>query len=207
MELWMFNFISGLIKRYLPKYKLTLKVPVDEVANMDNAFDERKKLFASQANKNVKYLVVHTTAGNPRSTAANIQDYFLRSKHKGGRGWSRGGYHWIVEFDGDLNQMYPETEYTNGVRARRSLRHVINNGNTLHISYTGGIDMKTKKPKDTRTKAQKDTLAYSIKELIKKYPNIQVLGHNQVAAKACPSFNVPEWLREIGIAEKNIAKF
>lgn len=207
MEMWMFNFISNLIAKYLPKYKLTLIVPIKEIANLDDAFDKNKRLFKEKPDERVEYLVMHTTAGNPHATAADIQNYFLTSKPKGGRGWSRGGYHFIIEFDGGTKRMYPDSEYTNGVRAKQSLRYIINNKNTMHVSYTGGIDMKTKKAKDTRTKAQKKALENVVKNMILKYPNIKILGHNQVAAKACPSFNVPKWLREIGVAEKNIAKF
>ena len=27
----------------------------------------------------------------------------------------------------------------------------------------------------------------------------RIIGHNELAAKACPSFDVQEWLKEIGI--------
>ncbi len=30
-------------------------------------------------------------------------------------------------------------------------------------------------------------------------PDVRIIGHNELAAKACPSFDVQEWLKEIGI--------
>jgi len=57
--------------------------------------------------------------------------------------------------------------------------------------YVGGVGKDGKTPKDTRTPGQKAALIDLVKALIAKYPTVKkVTGHNQYAAKACPSFDV-----------------
>ena len=38
-----------------------------------------------------------------------------------------------------------------------------------------------------------------VKDFHRKFPDVRIIGHNELAAKACPSFDVQEWLKEIGI--------
>ena len=38
-----------------------------------------------------------------------------------------------------------------------------------------------------------------VKDFHRKFPDVRIVGHNELAAKACPSFDVQEWLKEIGI--------
>jgi N-acetylmuramoyl-L-alanine amidase len=52
------------------------------------------------------------------------------------------------------------------------------------------MDKKMTKAKDTRTKEQKESLINLIADIRKKYPILSVNGHNEYAAKACPSFDV-----------------
>lgn len=121
------------------------------------------------------------------------------------RGWKNPGYRQITHLDGritilqefDHDEWLENGELTNGARGF--------NHKTIHLSYIGGVDRyDIKLPKDTRTKEQKDSLEAQIKFYQYLYPEIKILGHNQVARKACPSFYVPQWLREIGIPERNI---
>ncbi len=60
----------------------------------------------------------------------------------------------------------------------------------------------------TMTKKQAHSIAKLVKTYIKKYPGIQVCGHNQLGPtiKDCPCFNVPKWAELCGIPDKNIYK-
>jgi hypothetical protein len=80
------------------------------------------------------------------------------------------------------------------------------NSITRSFVYVGGMSKDMKQPKDTRTEAQKEVMAAYIKKVIEAIPDILVAGHNQFAAKACPSFDTVRWLRSIGIPDKNIYK-
>lgn len=123
-------------------------------------------------------IIVHCTAtpeGRPYSREQLKRDHLAR-------GFSDIGYHFIVNFDGSIILGRPLEQVGAHVEGH--------NTGTIGISYIGGVD-KNLKPKDTRTVAQKATLIAKCKELIAKYPTIKkVSGHNQYAAKACPSFDV-----------------
>jgi N-acetylmuramoyl-L-alanine amidase len=152
----------------------------------------------------LKYLMIHCTASQ-EGKALTADD--IRREHTSpppaGRGWKQVGYADTVLLDGkivnlvpyDQNDTIEPREITNGSAGM--------NSETRHISYVGGIDKKLK-PKDTRTEAQKTALEKYVYDFLAKHPTAKVLGHNQVAQKACPSFDVPKWLIEIGINKGNI---
>ena len=203
--------IANFLKDYLLVKKTDFKVPVEEVPveqryGLDGEDDIAIK-NKSDVSSRVKYLVLHTTAGNPNTTAAQIQDYFLRPERLGGRGWRKGGYHLIIENTGAINRMYHDSKKTNGIIPKRQFKKILSNSNTIHISYVGGINLKTMQPEDTRTEEQIKSLLKLIKYYIDNYPDIKILGHNQVAAKACPSFDVISFLKANNVPEKNIAYF
>ena len=74
-----------------------------------------------------------------------------------------------------------------------------NTGN-IGICYVGGMDAQMKKPKDTRTEAQKKSLLTLIRTYKGRYPGIIIRGHRDWPGvnKACPSFSVADWLKEVG---------
>lgn len=162
-------------------------------------------------NNQLYYLVVHCTAtpeGRP-VTKDDIIRWHTSPVSQGGRGWNRPGYADMIYLNGDLINIIPFNtddvvdlwEISNGV--------VGLNGNARHIVYVGGMDKENSHPKDTRTPEQLSTLEIYIRYTIKRHPNILVMGHNEAPnahGKACPSFNVSEWLRAQGIPEKNIYK-
>jgi len=155
--------------------------------------------------KKLTHLMLHCTAtpeGRPISVDA------IRRMHLSpppiGRGWKQVGYSDMIMLSGDLVNLVPYDddsivqvrEITNGALGMNAF--------SKHIVYVGGMDKAYKNPKDTRTAKQLETMKNYILAFIKKHPDIKVCGHNQYDAKACPSFNVENYLRSIGVPEKNI---
>jgi len=151
--------------------------------------------------KRIQYLVIHCTA-TPEGREVTRKDIY--EWHINGRGWSRLGYSDMIHINGelenltdyDMDTLIENHEMTWGVKGINSI--------SRHVVYVGGLD-KHLKPKDTRTEGQKETMADYVRFMIKRYPWIKVAGHNHFANKACPCFDWQEWLKEIGIPDKNIA--
>lgn len=82
-------------------------------------------------------------------------------------------------------------EITNGATGYNSV--------SRHVVYSGGMTKDMKAPKDTRTPAQRKAMEEYVRDFHRRFPTVKIIGHNEVAAKACPSFDVQAWLREIGL--------
>lgn len=150
--------------------------------------------------KELEYIVIHCTATPPNLivTREMIERWHLKE-----RGWSKLGYSDMIHQDGSLENLTPfntdddvqYSEMTWGVKGiNRFSRHIV---------YVGGVD-EDNKPRDTRTKAQKQSLLTYVRYMILRHPNVKIAGHNQFANKACPSFNVVKWCVENFIPMKNI---
>ncbi|MDE6288448.1 MAG: N-acetylmuramoyl-L-alanine amidase, partial [Muribaculaceae bacterium] len=88
--------------------------------------------------------------------------------------------HFIVRLDGRVEAGRPLAE----VGAHCSGH----NATSIGIAYVGGLDVAGN-PRDTRTPAQRRALVELVNELVKEYPQAQVHGHRDFAAKACPCFD------------------
>lgn len=105
----------------------------------------------------------------------------IRDWHVTGNGWSDIGYHYVIELDGRVREGRPVERVGAHVKGE--------NGRSIGICYVGGIDA-SETPKDTRTPAQKTALYELTTDLLERFPGATIHGHNEFAAKACPSFNV-----------------
>lgn len=151
--------------------------------------------------KPLQYLVIHCTA-TPEGrevTSSEIRHWHTDPVSKGGRGWKQVGYTDMIHLDGKVERLVKNNEdanvdpweITNGARG---YNHI-----SRHVVYVGGVASDGKTPKDTRTAAQKDSLARYVRDFHRRHPDVRIIGHREIAAKACPSFDVQKWLKEIGI--------
>jgi len=101
-------------------------------------------------------------------------------------------YHWVIELDGSTHRTLRDDQKGAHVGGK-------NSGN-IGICYIGGMDKNMRNPKDTRTDAQKKSLLTLIRTYKERYPGIVIRGHRDWPGvkKACPSFDVRAWLKEIG---------
>ena len=152
--------------------------------------------------KKIERLVIHCTATPPGRdvTGDDIRTWHTAPIQAGGRGWKQVGYTDLIHLDGTIERLVPNNEdsivdpweITNGVKGF--------NTTSRHIAYVGGVDTDGCTPKDTRTPQQLSAMERYVRDFLSRFPRATVVGHNELAAKACPSFDVQNWLHEIGIA-------
>lgn len=107
------------------------------------------------------------------------------------RGFSDIGYHYVIYRDGSIN---------NGRDVNISGAHCTNhNSKSIGICYIGGCAADGKTAKDTRTDAQKASLVSLVKQLMSMYKltSSNVHCHNEYANKACPSFKITDFRKEL----------
>ena len=123
-----------------------------------------------------------------------------------GRGWKQVGYSDMINVNGELINLVPYTfddvidsfEMTNGATGyNRNSRHVVLAGGWAKDGNKTG-----KKPDGNLYQINE---LYNEKQIIKliEYinmqkeivPNLKVIGHNEIAEKSCPNFNVQEFLK------------
>lgn len=137
--------------------------------------------------RKITHIVLHCTAGPQNQPVEVIKNYW-----KNVLGWKSPGYHFIILADGTIVSVHPIELPSNGVAGH--------NSNSIHISYTGGVDSKFKAI-DNRTDAQKQSQIKLLKELRIKFPYAKIVGHRDFPGvkKSCPSFDVKSWLDCVGI--------
>lgn len=141
--------------------------------------------------RQITHIVIHCTATPQNTTVASIQRYWRNVL-----GWKSPGYHVIILPNGTTQQLSSYDNATNGVAGH--------NKHSIHISYIGGVNAANV-PVDNRTPAQRATMLRLVTELKEQYPNAIVCGHRDFpkVKKACPSFSVAAWLKEMGFDPKN----
>lgn len=139
-----------------------------------------------KSRRKINLIVVHCTA------TEEGKDYsveWIRRVHKK-KGWSDIGYHYVIYRDGSLH----EGRNINlvGTHARGY------NTGSIGVVYVGGCPKgDTHHNKDTRTEAQKKTMLALLKKLRTLYPYAKIVGHKDVNATGCPSFNAKDEYKAI----------
>ena len=127
--------------------------------------------------REIKYIVIHCTATPQDTKIQSIISYWSKVL-----GWKNKGYHFIIDKNGNTSKITPIDKIANGVKNH--------NANSIHIAYIGGIDSKGKSI-DNRTLKQKESLLYYLRDLKRKFPKAEILGHRDFpeVKKECPCFN------------------
>lgn len=138
----------------------------------------------------LKEIIVHCTATRPdwregRSMADKVAE--IRRWHVKDRGWKDIGYHYLIDRDGEVAEGRPLDVVGAHVAGH--------NTGTIGISLLGGHGGNANDHiLDNFTPHQEDALRTLIERLMQQYPTItKVTGHNDYAAKACPTFKAGDW--------------
>ncbi len=136
--------------------------------------------------RTINKIIIHCS-DTPDGRAVTVDE--IRRWHKE-RGFSDIGYHYVIMLDGSVRNGRPLEQA--GAHCKGQ------NAHSIGICYVGGCDLN-RRPKDTRTDAQKTAMAGLIRELKRRFPTATIHGHNEFANKACPSFDVQKWKKEVGL--------
>ena len=135
--------------------------------------------------RKITHIAIHCSATPQTTTVQSIVNYW-RNVLK----WKNPGYHVLIEPNGRINYLAPDTAVCNGVAGH--------NQTSLHVSYIGGVDRQNRTV-DNRTPQQISAMIQVINEWLKLYPNAIVQGHRDFpnVRKACPSFDARAWWRKV----------
>lgn len=143
------------------------------------------KLNINKTMRQIKQIIIHCSA---TPEGRDIGAASIRRWHKE-KGFSDIGYHYVIRLDGTIEKGRPIEQV--GAHCKNY------NRNSIGICYVGGTEKDCKTPKDTRTKEQCKAMTELLKQLHRQFPNVTIHGHSEFANKACPSFNVNEYLQSI----------
>lgn len=136
----------------------------------------------------------------------------INAARTNGRGWTKVGYSDFIQRSGDIVNLIPYNsdaiidpwEISNGATGYNSC--------SRHISLAGGWteDGKNKTgklpngtyllPEELYTPEQLESLLKYVKAWREVIPDVTIIGHNQIAKKTCPNFDVRLWLQNNGIS-------
>ena len=128
--------------------------------------------------RTIKEIIVHCSA-TAEGKDFDVND--IERWHKA-NGWSGCGYHYVIKLDGTI-------EFGRSI-SKQGAHCSGHNACSIGICYIGGCAADGKTPKDTRTEKQRESLEWLLVVLRATFPMAKVIGHNEVAKKACPSFRL-----------------
>ena len=140
--------------------------------------------------RHIDTIIIHCTATRPnfwQGKSAQQKTDEVRRWHVEDRGWSDIGYHYLIDRDGTLVEGRP-LERT-GAHAKG------HNTGSVGISLFGGHGGNVADQiEDNFTEDQDRALRELMDRLKAEHPITKIIGHNEVANKACPTFVVRDWL-------------
>ena len=149
-------------------------------------------IFQGAARYPVNEVIVHCSATRPdwmdgAGLAAQLAE--IRRWHVEDNGWRDIGYHWLVGRGGAILAGRPETEIGAHVEGH--------NRGTIGVCLIGGFGAAETDPFASNFTLRQDAALRRLLQGIGMRTQVRrISGHNEYAAKACPGFHVPTWLKE-----------
>ena len=125
----------------------------------------------SPRSKVLEYIVIHHTASTAKETVEQIHNFHINNN-----GWAGIGYHFYIRKDGTIYR---------GRDEKYAGAHCENyNSVSLGICLEGNFEIE--QPTDSQLKSLSELLQH----LKQKYGNVQIVGHRDLNATACPGKNL-----------------
>jgi N-acetyl-anhydromuramyl-L-alanine amidase AmpD len=136
--------------------------------------------------RRIDKIIIHCSATPP---TMDIGAKEIRSWHVNERKWRDIGYHFVVRRSGEVEIGRPIE-----MQGAHASGH---NSTSVGVCWAGGVD-KDMNPENNMTKEQEAELWCTVQNLMLIYgiKKDQVVGHRDLpgVSKACPSFDVKEWI-------------
>lgn len=138
--------------------------------------------------RKIDEIIIHCSA-TPEGREVSVAE--IDAWHRQ-RGFDGIGYHYVIRLDGTVEAGRPVD--------RVGAHCIDHNQRSIGICYVGGCD-RQRKPKDTRTDAQRESMARLVKVLTDTFGIAPdgIHGHCEFAKKDCPCFDVQAWRKEAGL--------
>lgn len=127
--------------------------------------------------RKINEIIIHCSA-TPNGRFHDAADIDRWHKENG---WSGIGYHYVVCTTGKVNKGRDDSEV--GAHAKAGGH----NPNSIGICIIGN---------DKYNAVQWYRLRELVAQLMIKYPDAKVIGHNEISHKSCPGFDVQKWFKE-----------
>lgn len=129
--------------------------------------------------RKIDKMIIHCSATMPTRdlNAKEIRKWHMEPP----RNWSDIGYHYVIKRDGEIEDGRPLDK-----AGAHCYGH---NESSIGICLVGGVD-ETNRAHDNFTKQQWRSLGSLLRVCKADYKSATIHGHNEFAAKACPSFDV-----------------
>ena len=159
--------------------------------------------------RNIALAIVHCSATRPdwmngHTTIEKVAE--IRRWHVEERGWADIGYNWVIDRDGTIavgRDRDKDGDTFEEIGAHTKGKNTV----SLGICLLGGHGSSaTDAFSDHFTEEQEASLKSLLAQIEEKVGEIDVAGHNDFAAKACPGFKVDRWLNEEPPARTSIAQ-
>ena len=131
--------------------------------------------------KSTDYIVIHCAA---TKASMDIGLTEIRKWHVQDNGWRDVGYHYIIRRNGEVEL---------GRSIRDTGAHAAGyNHKSVSVCMVGGM-AEDSSAENNFTAQQWTALLDLVKQLKSNYPDADVIGHNEISEKECPSFDVQKW--------------